>query len=263
MTQDSNQPAPEEANHDERDRRKNLVICLFLAFCCLAAYWPVRHYAFVNYDDEAGIVETPAIRSGLTWHNVGWAFRHTHLGNWQPLTSLSHMLDCEVFGLQPGPPHLENVLFHCANTVLLFLLLQRMTDARWRSIFVAALFGLHPLHVESVAWISERKDVLSTFFGFLTLLAYVRYVQEKEKSSIQYPASSIRPHASRFTFHVSRFTHHASFFYCLSLFLFALGLMSKPCSSVCRFCYSCSTSGLFTVSAPQPSTSARPARSNP
>src|SRR5215475_16192278 len=113
MTQKPNTPPPEEARQEEKDRRQNWIICVLLAFFCLAAYWPVRHYAFVNYDDEANILETPAIRSGLSWENVGWAFRHVQLGNWQPLTNLSHMLDCELWGVQPGPPHLENVLFHC------------------------------------------------------------------------------------------------------------------------------------------------------
>jgi tetratricopeptide (TPR) repeat protein len=178
---------------------QNWAICCVLACVTLADYWPVRHYEFVNFDDLTGIVNTPQINSGLTWRNIVWAFRSTQLGNWQPLTSISAMLDCQFFGLNPGPPHLENVLFHAADSVLLFLALHQLTGSRWRSAFVAALFAWHPLHVESVAWISERKDVLSSFFWMLTLLAYGKYTG-----------------------------HRSKFFYLLTIVFFALGLMSKP-----------------------------------
>ena len=112
---------------------------------------------------------------GLSWSNVAWAFTTMHAANWHPLTWLSLMLDIQLFGPRPGALHLVNVLFHAVNAVLLFLILARMTGAQWRSAFVAALFALHPLHVESVAWVAERKDVLSVFFGLLTLWAYLRY----------------------------------------------------------------------------------------
>jgi tetratricopeptide (TPR) repeat protein len=156
---------------------------------------------------------------------------------------LSHMLDCQLYGLRPGGHHLTNLLFHIANTILLFLLLRKMTGALWRSGVVAALFALHPLHVESVAWLAERKDVLSTFFFMLTLSAYAAYVEKSRvqslKSKVQSPRSkgeggAVTEHATRHTPHVSHFTFHAlrhppsSFYYVLSLLLFTLGLMSKP-----------------------------------
>ena len=112
----------------------------------------------------------------MTWSNVAWAFSTMTAGNWHPLTWLSHMLDCQIFGLQPGWHHLVNALLHGANTVLLFVVLRAMTGTAWRSALVAALFAVHPLHVESVAWIAERKDLLSTFFGLWALWAYARYV---------------------------------------------------------------------------------------
>jgi protein O-mannosyl-transferase len=203
------------------------VVCLLLVAATLAVYWPVRQFEFLNYDDMDGIARNPVIRAGLSWPGVAWAFQNWHLGNWQPLTSLSHMLDCQLFGLRPGPPHLVNLSLHLANTILLFLLLQRITRARWRSAFVAALFALHPLHVESVAWVTERKDVLSTFFFLLTLLAYARYVEVRSLKSKVLSLESKVGGASH-TLHASRFTFHPSRFYILSLLFFALGLMSKP-----------------------------------
>ena len=189
------------------------LVCLLLVAATLAVYWPVRHFEFLNYDDTDGVVRSAAIRGGLTLSGVAWAFQNRHLGNWQPLTSLSHMLDCQLFGLRPGPPHLVNLSLHLANTVLLFLLWQRLTGARWRSAFVAALFALHPLHVESVAWVSERKDVLSTLFFLLTLWGYARYV---EQSKVQSPKSKVPE------------CEHAWPYYALTLVFFAFGLMSKP-----------------------------------
>src|SRR6202043_2614282 len=121
--------------------------------------------------------ENPLIQAGVTWQNVVWAFTHVHSHNWHPLTTISHMLDCQLFGLKPGAHHFVNVLLHSASAVLLFLLLEQLTAALWRSAFVAAIFAIHPLHVESVAWIAERKDVLSGLFFMLTLLAYVHYTR--------------------------------------------------------------------------------------
>ena len=212
-------------------------ICAGLALATLAVYWPVTQFDFINYDDIDYVTENRIVRQGLTWHGVAWAFQTVHAANWHPLTWLSHMLDVQIFGLQPSPHHLVNLLFHIANTILLFLLLRRMTSALWRSAFVAALFALHPLHVESVAWVAERKDVLSTFFGLLSIWAYAAYV---EKSKVQSPKSEVRSPKSEVqspkskvmgasaTQHASRSTLHAPRFYLLSLLLFAFSLMSKP-----------------------------------
>ena len=157
--------------------RSPRVISLLLALVTLAAYWSVANYDYVDYDDSDYVNGNAHVQGGLTWENAAWAFRTGHASNWHPLTWLSHMLDCQLFGDHPGAFHLVNLVFHIANTLLLFLVLRRMTGALWRSAFVAALFALHPLHVESVAWISERKDVLSTLFFLLTLWAYSRYAR--------------------------------------------------------------------------------------
>jgi tetratricopeptide (TPR) repeat protein len=172
-------------------------ILLILVTC--AVFWQSGGHQFVNFDDGSYILENPHVRTGLSMENVIWAFTTAYASNWHPLTWISHMLDVRLFGLDPGPPHLENVLFHALNAVLLFLLLLRMTEAYWQSVLVAALFALHPLHVESVAWVAERKDVLSAFFWMLTLLLYHSYVQ--------------RPDRTR---------------YLLTLAAFACGLMAKP-----------------------------------
>jgi tetratricopeptide (TPR) repeat protein len=190
-------------------------IGLLLALATLLAYLPATHDRFINYDDDNYITQNQVVQRGLTWAGVKWAFTTWHASNWHPLTWLSHMTDYELFHLNPGGHHFVNVLFHAANATLLFLLLLNLTDALWPSAVIAALFAWHPLHVESVAWVSERKDVLSTFFALLALLAYVRYAQCA--TSARDPA----PARSRFTFHVSRF-------YWLALACFTLGLMSKP-----------------------------------
>jgi Flp pilus assembly protein TadD len=179
-------------------KQKTLPVLLLVLVTC-AVYWQAGGHQFVNFDDAMYLLENPHVRTGLTGEGIIWAFTSTYASNWHPLTWLSHMLDVQLFGLDPGPHHLVNVLFHAINTVLLFLLLLRMTGAYWQSAFVAALFALHPLHVESVAWVAERKDVLSAFFWMLTLLLYAWYVE--------------RPRRGR---------------YLLTLCAFALGLMSKP-----------------------------------
>jgi tetratricopeptide (TPR) repeat protein len=140
-------------------------------------YWPVTGFDFINFDDPVYIGNNPIVRHGITWEGIKWAFIGVYASNWHPLTWISHMIDVNLFGMKPGMFHLVNVFFHILNSILLFLVLERMTGAFWRSFFVAVLFALHPLHVESVAWISERKDVLSTFFWILTMLGYSRYVQ--------------------------------------------------------------------------------------
>ena len=136
-----------------------------------AVYGRTASFGFVNFDDPTYILENPAVHRGLSLDSVQWAFTTLEFANWHPLTWLSYLLDYQLFSLQPGPMHAENLLFHLANTVLVFVLLEAMTKALWPSAIVAALFGLHPLHVESVAWISERKDVLSTMFGLLAISA--------------------------------------------------------------------------------------------
>lgn len=166
----------------ETSRRRTLFTSLLLVFIILSVYWPVRHYDFVNYDDDQYVYENQDIRAGLTWQGFASVWTTPVGGNWHPLTMLSHMADCQCFGLNAGAHHLVNVAFHCANTVLLLLLLAAATGAFWRSAFVAALFALHPLRVESVAWISERKDVLCGFFFLLALWMYVLYAKEKNRA---------------------------------------------------------------------------------
>ena len=141
-----------------------------LVLVTIALYWPATRYDFVNYDDDLYVTSNVHVQSGLTWESLKWAFFNRVACNWHPLTVLSHMLDCQLFGLKPWGHHLTSVLLHALNTVLVFLLLRGLTGALWRSVLVAALFGLHPLHVESVAWVAERKDVLSAFFGLLSLV---------------------------------------------------------------------------------------------
>ena len=151
-------------------------ICAALVVLAVLPYLQTLRYGFVNFDDGAYVAENPLVQQGLTWSNVAWAFTTMSAGNWHPLTWLSHMLDCQIFGLRPGWHHLVNALLHGANTALLFVVLRAMTGMAWRSALVAALFAVHPLHIESVAWIAERKDVLSTFFGLWAIWAYARYV---------------------------------------------------------------------------------------
>jgi protein O-mannosyl-transferase len=156
----------------------NLLLCLLLGVCVLASYYPVIHNGFVNFDDDTYILENSHVKAGLTWSTVKWAFTTFDNANWHPLTWLSHALDCQFFGLNPAGHHYMNVLLHAANAVLLFLLLQSATGFRSRSLMVAALFALHPMNVESVAWAAERKNVLSALFFLLALHAYVRYARK-------------------------------------------------------------------------------------
>jgi hypothetical protein len=192
------------------NRWRTLFASLLLVFATFSVYWPVRHYDFVNYDDESYVYNNQDISAGLTWPGFECAWIVPVGGNWHPLTMLSHMTDCQCFGLNAGAHHLVNVAFHCTNAVLLLLLLEAATGAFWRSFFVAALFALHPLRVESVAWISERKDVLSGFFFLLALWMYVFYTKEKEAAQ---PAGLNRRRKR---------------FYKLSLAFFLMGLLAKP-----------------------------------
>ena len=156
---------------------KNLLVCLVLAIITALAYWPVHDFDFVNIDDYTYVKENPHVTSGFAKKNILWAFTTNYASNYHPLTWLSHMLDCQLFGLDPGSHHLVNLMFHIANSMLLFVVIRIMTKKLWQSFLVAALFAWHPLHVESVAWIAERKDVLSTFFCMITIWFYIQYVQ--------------------------------------------------------------------------------------
>ncbi len=176
-----------------------ILICLVLAGATLLPYVQVKNYDFITFDDNMYVAENRQVLAGISWPGIKWSFTSLDAGNWHPLTWLSHMLDSQLYGSWAGGHHVTNVAFHLANTLLLFLFLARVTQALWPSALVAALFALHPLHVESVAWVSERKDVLSTFFWLATLWAYGRYVA----------APSVRRYLS-------------------VVLLFALGLMAKP-----------------------------------
>lgn len=174
-------------------------VYLILALVTLAAFWQVHSFEFINYDDPGYVSQNPNVRTGLSGRSITWALTTMQQYNWHPVTWLSHMLDCSLFDLNPHWHHFTNLLLHILNTLLLATILQQMTGTLWPSAAVAAAFALHPLHAESVAWISERKDVLSCFFWLLTMICYVRYVK--------------KPNTQR---------------YLLTLFVFALGLMSKP-----------------------------------
>ena len=157
--------------------RNELFMAVALAVATLAVYGQVVSHQFISLDDDLYIRNNPMVTGGLTLKGVVWAFTTFHAANWHPLTWLSHMVDSQIFGLNAGGHLLVNTLIHVSNTLLLFFFLKRVTGARWRSAIVAALFALHPLHVESVAWAAERKDTLATFFGLLSLLAYARYAE--------------------------------------------------------------------------------------
>ena len=153
----------------------HFLVCLFLVISTLVVYWQVNNYEFVGYDDDRYVTENVRVKNGLSSDNIIWAFKTTTVSNWHPLTWLSHMLDMQLYGMNSGAHHQTNLIFHIANALLLFFVLKKMTGSLWQSGFVAALFALHPLHVESVAWVAERKDVLSTFFWMLTMFSYARY----------------------------------------------------------------------------------------
>lgn len=155
-----------------------MLLSLLLVLGIVAVFWPVQNYEFLNYDDQIYVTGNLRVRSGLTWDNFLWAIRSLDAGFWQPLTWLSLMADSSLYRMNAGGFHWTNVILHIGSTLLLFSVLYRMTGAAFRSFFVAALFAIHPLHVESVAWIAERKDVLSGFFWMLTMLVYVRYAEK-------------------------------------------------------------------------------------
>ncbi len=189
-----------ETIEPEHNRWTVFAVCVFLAAAVWLAFGQAVHYRFINFDDGTYVYENPLVSGGLTAKGIAASFTSCHASNWHPLTILSHMLDCELYGLDAGKHHHTSLLLHAATAILLFLNLRKMTAALWPSAFVAAVFALHPLRVESVAWVAERKDVLSGFFFMLTLGAWLGYVR--------HPKSIPR--------------------YLLALLLFALGLMSKP-----------------------------------
>jgi len=165
----------------EQTSNKKYIFLIYTALVLVTflAYEPVRHNDFVDYDDDIYVTNNPTVQTGLNVKSLMWAFSRPHIANWHPLTLLSHMLDCQLFGLNPFWHHLTSLFFHIANTLLLFWILNKMTGLVWPSAFTAAAFALHPLHVESVAWVAERKDVLSGFFWMLTIAAYIRYTEHR------------------------------------------------------------------------------------
>src|SRR5271157_5745089 len=165
---------------DSRLQKQKLIVYIILTVVTLAVFWQVNQYGFVNFDDYVYVIENSHIQSGITLDGFRWAFSTTYSEFWHPLTWLSLMLDYQLIGRNAGGYHLTNLLLHIMSALLLFCLFNRMTGAIWRSAFVAALFALHPLRVESVAWIAERKDVLSAFFWMLTLCLYVYYTEKPE-----------------------------------------------------------------------------------
>ena len=181
------------------DVRSEFWICLFLVVATAAVYYQVAKFDFINFDTDQYVYNNPQVKAGLTASGVRWAFSTLHISNWHPLTWLSHMLDVEMYGLNPGRHHLTSVFLHIVNTLLLFGLLKYMTGNLWRCGWVAALFALHPLHVESVAWIAERKDLLSTLFGLLAIWSYASYGRNERISN-----------------------------YSLAVLFFTLSLMAKP-----------------------------------
>ncbi len=196
----------------EKTETKQVVcVCFFLVLAVLAVFGQTAHFEFLNYDDQLYVSQNPVVQEGVSAQAFVWAFTHAQVANWIPLTTLSHMLDCQVFGLHAGGHHLVNVMLHAANAVLLFLVLRRMTGSLWRSAFVAAVFAVHPLRAESVAWVSERKDVLSGFFFLLAIGVYVRYAEKCKMENVH---------------HVER-GKKCKIYYALTLVFFVLGLMAK------------------------------------
>src|SRR5258707_15538616 len=158
-------------------RWQTVGVCICLAVLTWIVFGQTLWHDFINYDDPRYVYENSKITSGLSLSGIAWAFTHIHSMNWHPLTTISHMVDCQLYGLKAGWHHSTNVVLHIIAVLLLFQVLRQMTDAPWKSAVVAALFAVHPLHVESVAWVSERKDVLSAVFFFLMLDAYLRYAR--------------------------------------------------------------------------------------
>jgi tetratricopeptide (TPR) repeat protein len=200
-------------------------VIIALVLGTVALYSPVRTFEFLNFDDTSYVTENPKVLRGISWRMLTWAVSSREASNWHPLTWLSHALDCQLFGQNAGAHHLVSLALHAANAVLLLLVLRRLTGSLWRSALVAALFAWHPLHVESVAWVAERKDVLSAFFGLLTLWAYTNYCDGKREPLPNSKSEPPIPGGSRIPHPASRSQLH---YYILALLFFTLGLMSKP-----------------------------------
>jgi tetratricopeptide (TPR) repeat protein len=196
--------------------RLKILICVLLAGITLAIYWPARHFDFVYYDDEF-FMDNPEITAGVNWHSIKWATTAVVVSNWHPVTVFSFMVTHQFFGRNPGAEHLVNMGFHAASAVLLFLVLVRMTDATWRSAIVAGLFAWHPLRVESVAWIAERKDVLFVFFMLLSLLCYAAYARPAAPNALEKEEGGFGKQARR----------RSGVAYAGSLLFFILAFMSK------------------------------------
>jgi len=201
-----------------RSRFPEWLPVVLLVLVTVVLYWPATGCEFVYFDDPDYVTANLHINGGLNWESVKWAFLNPVAYNWHPLTVMSHMLDCQLFGLNPWGHHLVNVLFHSLNAALVFALLKRLTGAIWRSLLVAGLFAFHPLHVESVAWVAERKDVLSGLFGLLALIFYTRYAQADKSASGATKARTVPAHAPP----------SATLDYMLALIFLTLGLLSKP-----------------------------------
>jgi protein O-mannosyl-transferase len=213
-----------KSKYNSMDSKKVPVLSALLFLLVGGAFFNAIPNDFINYDDPLYVTENVQVRQGLTREGIAWAFCGTAAGNWHPLTLVSHMLDVQWYGLRPWGHHLTSVLLHVGNTLLVFWVFKQMTGAIGRSFFVAALFGLHPVHVESVAWVAERKDVLSTLFWLLTLWAYLCYTQNvtsgrRRVTGIEEISSASNP---------SHSTRHPLLFYGLALLFFGLGLMAKP-----------------------------------
>jgi tetratricopeptide (TPR) repeat protein len=191
--------SPLPSNPNSKSKLKFILTLLLLVVAVCVVYWQVQECEFINLDDPEYVTENPNINKGFSYESIVWAFTTTRAANWHPVTWLSHILDYQFYGLNPLGHHLTNILFHIANVLLLFIVLFQMTGCIGKSCFVALLFAVHPLNVESVAWVAERKNVLSTFFWLLTMWAYVRYAKNKSAAK-----------------------------YLLALVFFSLGLMSKP-----------------------------------
>jgi protein O-mannosyl-transferase len=213
------------------ERRRATGTSVLLGAAALAAFWPVLGNGFVAYDDPVYVTANAHVLGGISWRNLAWAFRSNEASNWHPLTWWSHMLDVQLFGQAPGWHHLVSLLFHIANTILVYVALKRLTGKQWRSAGVAAFFALHPLHVESVAWAAERKDVLSTCFFLLCLTAYVSYAQLSRAEPDRTPLPDHELQATDYRapkWVWLRTLRTRRSLYLLTLSLFALGLMSKP-----------------------------------
>jgi tetratricopeptide (TPR) repeat protein len=219
---------------DFGSRWQKWVVCLLLGLAVLAVFWPALHCNFLYYDDQDYVTRNVDVQRGLNWQSIKWALTSAHAANWHPVTWMSHTLDCQLYGVEPLGHHLNSVLLHLANTILLFLLLEHLTSALWASAWVAAVFALHPLRVESVVWIAERKDVLSTFFWMLTVGAYVSYVENLKSQISNFKLSNggdVKSQNLNFKFagagRVKSQISNFKFYYALALVFFALGLMSK------------------------------------